>query len=126
MAAARFGLDPFQERQIDGSQPTLLKSIQNVRRFQAAVGNFEKVIYIEDDIAGVPAIIAGRRTLFVAAGTVNAYVDLSGLTDRDLELSPDGKTATVRLPDSQLEKPNLDFDRSSAARVRESGRSPHR
>jgi hypothetical protein len=35
------------------------------------------VIDTEDDIAGVPAIIAGRRTLFIAAGTVNAYVDLS-------------------------------------------------
>ncbi len=111
-AANAFGLNPFQSRQIDRSQPTLLKSIQNVSRFQAAVGNFEKVIDIEDDIAGVPAIIAGRRTLFVAAGTVNAYVDLSGLTDKDLELSQDGKTATVRLPESQLEKPNLDFDRS--------------
>jgi hypothetical protein len=111
-AANAFGLNPFQSRQIDRSQPALLQSIQNVSRFQAAVGNFEKVIDIEDDIAGVPAIIAGRRTLFVAAGTVNAYVDLSGLTDKDLELSPDGKTVTVRLPEPQLEKPNLDFDRS--------------
>jgi long-subunit fatty acid transport protein len=41
-AANAFGLNPFQSRQIDRSQPTLLKSIQNVSRFQAAVGNFEK------------------------------------------------------------------------------------
>lgn len=102
----------FQTNQIDRSQPTLLKSIQTVSRYQAAVGNFEKVIDIEDDVAGVPAIFAGRRTLFVAAGTVNAYVDLSGVTGQDLVLSPDGKSATVRLPESQLEKPNLDFNRS--------------
>jgi hypothetical protein len=87
-AANALGLNPFQSRRIDRSQPTLLKSIQDVSRFQAAVGNFEKVIDIEDDIAGVPAIIAGRRTLFVAAGTVNAYVDLSGLADKDLETRP--------------------------------------
>ncbi|SFT68669.1 DUF4230 domain-containing protein [Arthrobacter sp. ov118] len=55
---------------------------------------------------------ASRRTLFVAADTVNAYVDLSGLADKDLELLPDGKSVTVRLPESQLEKPSLDFGRS--------------
>lgn len=111
-ANALFGFNLFQSRQIDRSQPALLKSIENVSRYQAAVGNLEKVIDIEDDVEGVPALIAGRRTLFVAVGTVNAYVDLSGLTETDLELSPDGKTVTVRLPESQLEKPNLDFDRS--------------
>ena len=50
--------------------------------------------------------------MFVAAGTVNAFVDLSGLSDRDLTLSPDGKSLTLRLPETQLDKPNLDFDRS--------------
>ena len=57
-------------------------------------------------------MIAGRRTLFVAAGTVNTYVDLSGLADQDLTLSSDGKSTTVRLPEPQLDKPNLDHERS--------------
>jgi Protein of unknown function (DUF4230) len=70
------------------------------------------VLDIEDDIAGLPAFITGRRTLFVAAGTVNAYVDFSGLAEKDLVLSPDGKTVTVRLPEPQLDKPNLDQERS--------------
>jgi hypothetical protein len=70
------------------------------------------VLDIEDGVAGVPGIIAGRRTLFVGAGTVNTYVDLSGLADKDLTLSPDGKSVAVRLPDPQLDKPNIDHDRS--------------
>lgn len=106
------GFSPFQLGQTDRSQPVLLKSVQDLSQYHAAVGNFEVVLDIEDDVAGMPAIIAGRRTLFVAAGTVNAHVDLAGLADKDLTLSPDGKSARVRLPEPQLDKPNLDLDRS--------------
>ena len=107
-----FGFSPFQLHQTDRSQPALLKSIKDISQYHAAVGNFEVVLDVEDDISGVPGIIAGRRTLFVAAGTVNTYVDLSGLADKDLTLSEDGKSATVRLPEPELDKPNLDHDRS--------------
>lgn len=104
--------NPFQSRQIDRSQPALLKSIKDLSQYHAAVGNFENVLDIEDEIVGMPTFITGRRTLFVAAGTVNAYVDFSSLADGDLALSQDGKTVTVRLPEPQLDKPNLDQERS--------------
>lgn len=107
-----FGFNPFQLLHTDRSQPAVLKSIQKLSQYHAAGGNFELVLDIEDGVAWVPSIIAGRRTLFVAAGTVNAYVDLSGLADKDLTLSEDGKSVTVRLPEPQLDKPNLDHDRS--------------
>ncbi|MCO4239489.1 DUF4230 domain-containing protein [Pseudarthrobacter sp. MDT3-28] len=72
-----FGSNPFQTSQTDRSQPALLKSIKDVSQYHAAVGNFEVVIDIEDEgVEWIPDIIAGRRTLFVAAGTVNTYVDL--------------------------------------------------
>lgn len=106
------GLNPFQSQRTDRSQPALLKSIKDISQYHAAVGNFETVLDIEDNVAGIPTLITGRRTLFVAAGTVNTYVDLSGLADKDLTLSSDGKSATVRLPEAQLDKPNLDHDRS--------------
>ena len=108
-----FGFNPFQSTQADRSQPALLLSIQEISEYHAAVGNFELVVDVEDDASWVPNIIAGRRTLFVAAGTVDAYLDLSGLAAGDLTLSEDGKTATVRLPEAQLDKPNLDPERSS-------------
>jgi hypothetical protein len=112
LAANTFGLSPFQASQVDRSQPVMLKSIQDVSQYHAAVGNFETVLDVENAVAWVPGIIAGRRTLYVAAGTVNAYVDLSGLADTDLRVSPDGKSVTVRLPEPKLDKPNLNFDRS--------------
>lgn len=110
--ANTFGFSPFQSKQTDRSLPVLLKSIQNTSQYHTAVGNFQVIVDVEDDVDWVPGIIAGRRTLFVAAGTVNAYIDLSGLTDKDLTLSADGKSVTVRLPEPQLDKPNLDHDRS--------------
>ncbi|WP_255767598.1 DUF4230 domain-containing protein [Pseudarthrobacter sulfonivorans] len=106
------GFNPFQSIRTDRSQPALLKSIKDVSQYHAAIGNFEVVVDVEDGAGWMPDIIAGRRTLFVAAGTVNTYVDLSGLADKDLMLSPDGKTVTVRLPEAQLDRPNLDHDRS--------------
>lgn len=101
-----------QESETDRSQPVLLKSVQEISQYHAAVGNFEVLLDIEEDVAWVPELLAGQRTLFVAAGTVNSYVDLSGLADEDLEVSADGKSATVRLPEPKLDKPNLNFERS--------------
>ena len=106
------GIGPFQSQRDDRSQPALLKSIKDISEYYAAVGNFETVLDIEDNVAGIPSVVAGRRTLFVAAGTVNAYVDLSGFADNDLTLSADGKSVTIRLPEPELDKPNLDHDRS--------------
>lgn len=108
----KFVSNPFQMSQEDRSQPVLLESVEKLSRFNAAVGNFELVLDIEEDVAWMPELIAGRRTLVVAAGTVNAYVDFSGLADEDLQLSPDGKSVSIRLPEPKLGRPNLDFDRS--------------
>lgn len=110
--ASMLGHTPLQVVRSDRSQPALLKSVQDISQHHAAVGNFELVLDVEDDVTWVPDIVAGRRTLFVAAGTVNAYVDLSGLADKDLTLSEDGKSVTVRLPEPQLDEPNLASDRS--------------
>lgn len=117
-AAQAFGFNPLQSIGEDRSRPALLESIQDASRFTAATGNFEVVISDEDNAVGAPAflnlpdLIDGRSTLFVAAGTVDAYVDLAGLTENDVILSADGTSATIRLPDPELEEPNLDTDRT--------------
>jgi hypothetical protein len=105
------GYSPFPSSQSDRSQTVLLKSVKDMSQYHAAVGNFELVVDTGDDDEGMPDIIAGRRTLFVAAGTVNAHVDLAGLADKDLTLSPDGKSVELRLPEPELDKPNIDHDR---------------
>jgi hypothetical protein len=104
--------NPFRSETVDRSQPVLLTSIQDISEYHAAVGNFEIVLDYEDDVTWVPGFIAGERSLFVAAGTVDAYVDLAGLTDGDLTVSDDGTSAEVRLPDATLGEPNLDQGRT--------------
>lgn len=108
--ASAAGYSPFPDR--DGSQTVLLKSIQDVSEYHAAVGTFELVVDTGDADAAMPDFIAGRRALYVAVGTVDAYIDLSGLQDDDLTVSVAEKSAEVRLPEPTLGKPNLDFDRS--------------
>lgn len=109
----RFDLpNPFRTETVDRSQPVLLQSVQEISQFHAAVGTFEVILDQEEEVRWVPGFIAGERSLFVAAGTVNAYVDLSGLADGDLTLSEDGTTARIRLPEAQLDPPNLDHDRT--------------
>ncbi len=103
----------FGTETIDRSQPVLLlTSIQDISRVDAAVGNFEVVLDHEEDVTFVPGFLAGRRSLFVAAGTVDAYVDFSTLTQGDLTVSADGTEAVVQLPAARLGRPNLAQDRT--------------
>src|SRR5215468_5689237 len=88
------GLNPFGQQTIDRSPPPVLKSIQNLSQYHAAVGNFQVVIDVENDIKNVPAALAGQRTLFVAAGTVNAFIDFSHLSGDALKV--EAKTVRIR------------------------------
>lgn len=102
--------NPFEEREIDRSQPVLLQSIQDLSRYEAAAGNFQVVIDLEKDVRFLPSWVRGERTLFVAAGTVNAYVDFSAIDDGTIQIS--GKAAQITLPAPVLDRTNLDSERS--------------
>jgi len=105
-------LDPLGEQTVDRSGPALLRSVQNLSRFEAATGDFQVIVDLEKDARFLPDAIKGSRTLFVGAGTVDAYVDFSTLPKDAFTVSPDRTAVTVRLPHAELEKPNLDNKRS--------------
>lgn len=101
---------------VDRSQPALLQSLRDLSQYHASAGEFQVVLDIERDVRYVPSALAGQRTLFVAAGTVNAYVEFGGLADGALEVSPTTATGEARkvrlaLPKAVLDKPNLDQER---------------
>ncbi|GGY06051.1 DUF4230 domain-containing protein [Streptomyces djakartensis] len=98
----------------DRSGPALLKSIQDISRYDAASGNFQVVVDLEKDAKFLPDAIRGTRTLYVGAGTVDAYVDLGKVGENDVRVNGDRTSATLRLPHAQLGKPALDPDRSYA------------
>jgi hypothetical protein len=104
--------NPFAAKKTDRSQPTLLLSIQDLSRFEAASGNFQEVIDVQKDRSFIPDIIFNDRTLFVCVGSVDAYVDFRNIGQGDISETPDHKTATVKLPGAQLEKANIDHDKS--------------
>ena len=104
--------NPFAAKRADRSQPTLLLSIQDLARFEAASGNFEEVIDVQKDRSFIPDLIFNDRSLFVCVGSVDAYVDFSRIGQGDITDSADHKTATVKLPGAQLDKTNIDHDKS--------------
>ncbi|WP_265568303.1 DUF4230 domain-containing protein [Streptomyces hygroscopicus] len=98
----------------DRSGPALLKSIQDMSRYEAASGNFQVVVDLEKDSRFLPSAIRGTRTLYVGAGSVDAYVDLGKVGERDVTVNGDRTSATLRLPHAALGKPALDPDHSYA------------
>jgi hypothetical protein len=106
--------DLFGTETHDRSGPALLESIQDISRYDAASGNFQIVVDLEKDTKYLPDAIRGSRTLYVGAGTVDAYVDLGKVGKNDVTVNDDRTSATLRLPHAQLGKAALDADRSYA------------
>jgi hypothetical protein len=106
--------DVFGTEENDRSGPTLLKSIQDMSRYDAASGNFQVVVDLEKDAKYLPDAIRGTRTLYVGAGTVDAYVDLGKVGENDVKVDEDRTSATINLPHAQLGKPALDTEHSYA------------
>lgn len=101
-------LNPFGETTKDRSGPVVLKSIQDLSRYEAAEGQFQVIVDLDKEANFLPGFVRGNRTLFVGNGSVNAYVDFSKLTSGAVTVSADRKTASVQLPHAQLEPTNLD------------------
>ncbi len=104
--------NPFQKKTTDKSQPTLLLSIQDLSRFEAASGNFQVIIDQKESVKYIPDFIYSDRVLFVAAGSVDAYVDFSDIAAGDMKVDQAAKTVELHLPAPQLEAVNLDQDKS--------------
>jgi hypothetical protein len=106
--------DLFGSETQDRSGPALLKSVQDISRYDAASGNFQVVVDLEKDAKFLPDAIRGTRTLYVGAGTVDAFVDLGKVDEEDVRVDDARTSATLRLPHAALGEPALDPDRSYA------------
>ncbi|MGN9811040.1 DUF4230 domain-containing protein [Micromonospora sp. BQ11] len=104
--------NPFSKEQTDRSQPPLLQSIQDLSRYVAAEGNFQVVVDLQNDRRNVPDWLLNDRTLFVGAGSVEAYVDFAKISEGAIVESADRKSVEIKLPAPQLGKTNLDLEKS--------------
>lgn len=103
---------PFGDKEIDRSGPAVLTAMRDLSEYHAAAGQYQVVIDIQQDAKFLPDIIKGKRTIFLAIGSVDAYVDFSKLGDDAVSISPDRKTVSLTLPRAQLSTPNVDPNQS--------------
>jgi Protein of unknown function (DUF4230) len=103
--------NPFHTTTTVRSQPPLLKSITSLSRYEAASGTFQVVVDLSKHTSFLPSFIAGSETLFVADGTVIAYVNFAGLKGSAIKVT--GPHAVrISLPPAQLEPAVLDVSQS--------------
>lgn len=108
------GLDVFGTEIKDRSGPAVLKSVQDMHRYEGAAGTYQVVVDLERDARFLPDAIRGTRTLYVATGGVSAYVELGGIGEDAVTVDAKRTTATLRLPRARLATPALDPERSYA------------
>ncbi|MFE6855551.1 DUF4230 domain-containing protein [Streptomyces sp. NPDC057674] len=108
------GLDVFGTEVKDRSGPAVLQSVQDLSRYEGAAGTYQVVVDLEHDARFLPDSIRGTRTLYVANGSVGAYVELGGLGNDAVTVDAGRTEATLRLPHAQLAAPSLDPKRSYA------------
>ncbi|MCP2325706.1 hypothetical protein HDA40_004213 [Hamadaea flava] len=106
--------NPFAKQTVVKQQPPLLISIKDLSRFVAAEGEFQVVIDLKKDRKYVPDFLVNDRVLYVAYGTVQAYVEFGTLSDKAILQDDEKKTVKITLPGPQLEQPHLDLGRSYA------------
>lgn len=104
--------NPFTTETVDRTGPAVLKSIRDLRAYQAASGHFEVIVDVEQETRFVPAAIKGKRVLFVAVGDVDAAVDFGVLEAGAVEVSDDRRSVSIELLPAHFQEPNLDLDRS--------------
>jgi hypothetical protein len=105
-------LNPFATEEKDRSGPVVLRSIARLEEFRAARANLQVVIDVEQDAKYLPDFLKGERTLFVAAGTVDATVDFRRLRGDAVRVSEDRRSATITLAAPRLSEATVDPSRS--------------
>jgi hypothetical protein len=103
---------PFGSEDRDRSGPAVLTAMRDLSEYHAAAGDYQVVIDIQQDAKFLPDIIKGKRTIFLAIGSVDAYVDFRKLGDDAVTVSGDRRSVSIRLPRAQLSTPNVNPDQS--------------
>ncbi len=112
VAALLPGLSPFGTEEKDTSPPALLRALEDLHEYRAASANLQVVVDVERDTSALPSFLKGERTLFLAAGSVDASVDFRRLEAGAVRVSEDRRSATIRLPAARLTDARLDPARS--------------
>lgn len=89
-----------------------IRQIQALNRLETQQYAIERVVEASIERGNFLDTFLGERLLLIASGDVVAGVDLSKLTDSDVNISADGSSITLRLPPSEVFSARLDNDRT--------------
>lgn len=101
--------NPFGERSVDRTGPSVLHSLTNLSEYHAASAYYETVVDLEGEASRLPDWLKGERVLYVGKGDVDAVVDFGQLDEGSVKVSKDRTSVTVRLPAPTIDKPQLDL-----------------
>ena len=105
-------LNPFKTETEDRSQPVLLKSLSRLSEYRAASANLQVPVEVREDVGVLPDFIAGKKTLLIASGTVDASVDFSQLRGENVKVDDDRTSVTLTLPSARLSEARVDLEKT--------------
>lgn len=96
---------------------TTLMQIQQTAQLKAATGTFAVPIFLEKEQKSflgrkLPGSVTGERVVALYQGTVDATIDLQGLTENDIIIDQENNKLTIKMPAPVLSKPNIDEEKS--------------
>lgn len=102
----------FGTTEVDRSTPTLLTALADLEEYHAASGTFQVVVDLEKDVQWVPSVVSGERTTFLATGSVDAVVDLTGLDASAVTVDEQRRSVVFSLPAARLDDADVDLENS--------------
>lgn len=96
---------------------TTLVSIKEVAELKVATGTFSVPVMFGEDQDGIlkkviPDAFDGNSGVAIYEGSVDAFVDLSSLTEDDIEIDRKNRSIVITVPEPELSDPNVDESRS--------------
>lgn len=104
--------NPFAEETVDRTGTSVLQSLTNISEFHPAYAHYETVVDLQNDVDNLPSWFSGERVIYIAKGDVDAVVDFDELEEDSVDLSADGASVSVRLPEPRIDEPALDLENS--------------
>jgi hypothetical protein len=104
--------NPFGSQERDRSGPVVLTAVHDLADYHAAGGSYQVLIDLQEDNKLLPDVLKGKRTLFLAIGSVDAVVEFGKVGPDGVVVSPDRRTVTLTLPHAKLVRPVIDTQES--------------
>ena len=107
-----FGVDQRPE-----AADTTLLSIRKTAELRSATGEFSVPVYFGTEEDGLihdilPGAFDANSGVAIYQGSVDAFVDLEGLTTDDLEINRTDRSIIINVPEPRLSDPNIDESKS--------------